>query len=449
MPPKRKLRVIKVPLDYEVADIPAKFPPMPILYLELLENKQKIKPELRNKEYVPKVMKALSHRDKGGIDKPLVKEEEFDIQFEDDGKKDKVSEVKTTSLIDSLSASLFGKKKPVITPLKSPSSQTRDLKDFTHFSDKRDKDYKAELKYQDSTAREKERKDASRRRREFEDRRKEERDKRRSKRETPRSKRSHHKSRREHKHRSLTKEKVPERKDENKDREQKNDTTRKVDEKQPGSVPSTTFDPHMPPKLSDIANGNIDPGHKGVRDMNARITSEDEVRAKRELLFRFDILRRSYKGASIPEYSEYSDLETMKRAYDDTVRRVSLDATVENYKKYLGYGFMGVEYVLGSSWFKLDMSGFAQQQIINMNSYDRLLIELGEKSYLDQESSWPVEIRLIIMIVVNTAFFLVTKMVLKATGTNFGSMMNQSSVNQAPEAVKPKKKMKGPDLSDL
>ncbi len=56
MPPKKaqRLKVIKIPLDYTPEDIPAKFPPMGVLYLELLENKQKIKPELRNVDYVPK-----------------------------------------------------------------------------------------------------------------------------------------------------------------------------------------------------------------------------------------------------------------------------------------------------------------------------------------------------------------------------------------------------------
>ena len=48
-----KIKIIKVPLKSKSKDVYPNFPPMPVLYLELLENKDKIKPELRNKDYVP------------------------------------------------------------------------------------------------------------------------------------------------------------------------------------------------------------------------------------------------------------------------------------------------------------------------------------------------------------------------------------------------------------
>ena len=61
------------------------------------------------------------------------------------------------------------------------------------------------------------------------------------------------------------------------------------------------------------------------------------------------------------------------------------------------------------------MEGFAQQQIASMSSYDQLLIELGEKTYVPEESKLPVEIRLLGMIVVNAAIFIVSKMIMKKT----------------------------------
>ena len=183
-----------------------------------------------------------------------------------------------------------------------------------------------------------------------------------------------------------------------------------------------------------------------LRDMTRPNQSdEEEMNKKRELLFRFDILRRSYKGAVIPEYSEYTDITTMQKSYDDTVRRLSLDATVDSYKKYLIGGFMVVEFVLGS-WFKFDMNGFTQQQLVSMSSYERLLIELGEKSYLSQQSNWPVEFRLLFLIVVNAAVFIVSKMVFKATGANFMSMLNFQT-EQPMAAQQPKKKMRGPNIN--
>ena len=72
----------------------------------------------------------------------------------------------------------------------------------------------------------------------------------------------------------------------------------------------------------------------------AYTNTEDETKRKRELLFRFDILKKSYKEATIPEFTEYTDLVTMERVYEDTVRKVGLDAKVEGYKKFLTMGFL-------------------------------------------------------------------------------------------------------------
>ena len=52
----KKVRIVKVPLPPEIKNknIPQNFPNMPISYLELIENKNKIKPDFINKEYVPR-----------------------------------------------------------------------------------------------------------------------------------------------------------------------------------------------------------------------------------------------------------------------------------------------------------------------------------------------------------------------------------------------------------
>ena len=186
----------------------------------------------------------------------------------------------------------------------------------------------------------------------------------------------------------------------------------------------------------------------------SRQSIEDE---KRELLFKLQLLKRSYPQAKISEhFSVRSDLDEMKAHYEMEVRRLSLDSTVEQYKTYMIGGFMACEYGLGH-FCKLDMQGFAQQQISQMHKYEKLLIEIGEKSYVPAGvSNFPVEVRLMFMILLNAAIFVASKMIMKKTGTNVLNMINSMNLmgggvgggGGMPSAPpqQPKRKMRGPQF---
>jgi hypothetical protein len=178
--------------------------------------------------------------------------------------------------------------------------------------------------------------------------------------------------------------------------------------------------------------------------------NQDDI--KRELLFKFELLRKSYPQATIPEYSVHTDYKVMLSSYEDCVRRLSLDSSVESYKQYLIYAFMGLEFLLGK-FMKLDMEGFTQQQILSMSSYEKLLIELGEKSYVPEGSEWSVEVRLLGLVLMNTAFFVVSKMIMAKTSVNLMNMMNGMTESFKPKTDEassdgnaPKRKMRGPDI---
>ena len=66
------------------------------------------------------------------------------------------------------------------------------------------------------------------------------------------------------------------------------------------------------------------------------------------------MLKKSYPNGIIPEYTIHTDYNSMKKSYDDTVRRLSLDSTVDNYKQYLIGGFMACEFLLGN-FFNLEI----------------------------------------------------------------------------------------------
>lgn len=179
-----------------------------------------------------------------------------------------------------------------------------------------------------------------------------------------------------------------------------------------------------------------------THNMDAAI---DEEKVKNELLMKFVFLKRSDPSIDIPEFTINSNLASMQRTYDNTVRGLSFDSSITNFKTYLSYGFMITEFLLGK-FAGLDMEGFCESQLNNMNAYDKLLIEIGEKNYVSKKSNLPVEIRLIFLILFNTFIFVISKFITKKTGTDLMSMLGQITKKSGG-----KSKMKGPtiDLSKI
>ena len=393
MTKKSHVKVNKISLPQKHSDFPQTFPRIPILYLELIENKAKIKQDLINKEYVPSsetlnTMPIIHPKSppKLQVQSPKLQvqppvqplnentekintniEERIDILLDDEKNISEISDNSSDSSIEDLTnrlaellndsgsnSSVSSSHSPVRSPVRSP------IRSAGKYSRNRDK-------------------------------------------------RGH----------------------------------------------SVTHTRGMAPTLAELeAQGGYIP-RREIRDMSQPNRTDQELEDnKRELMFKFELLKKSYSTANIPEFTIHSDYSMMQKTYENTVRRLSLDSSVENYKTYLIGLCMACEFVFGN-FLNFDMQGFTQQQIINMSSYEKLLIELGEKSYVPTGSKWPVELRLLFLIIINAAFFIVSKMIMKKSGANLLGMINgMNGSNRVPSGDVPtvrKKRMKGPniDLNDI
>jgi len=351
-----KIKVIKIPMEaHERVSLPRQsFPRMPQLYLDLIENKEKIKQDLVNVDYVPDKSISLENVQEG-----------FDMEQNRSVSSNKSSKISYSSGSD--------------------LSDSDDSDDDSDDNNLKNKLSKIDIDTDDS------------------------------------------------------------------DNESNEDKLSRRLKNLLGDDEKPTMEQHKmksPPTLNELENQGTVKRERHLPDMTRQTYgNEDEEDLKREMLFKFDLLKKSYGNSeNIPEFTIHSDYRTMEHSYENTLRKLSIDSTVDNYKTYLIGGFMLVEFVLGK-FLKFDMEGFTQQQIMNMGSYERLLIELGEKSYTPGGSDWPVEIRLVFLIIINAAFFVISKILMKNTGTNILNMINSMNVNTQAPVNAPKRKMKGPDIS--
>ena len=163
------------------------------------------------------------------------------------------------------------------------------------------------------------------------------------------------------------------------------------------------------------------------------------------------MLKRKYPQGNISnDFSAGISYSEMQKEYDGVVRRLHLDSSVSDLKKYIMYAFMGMEY-LGAKYLHLDMSGFLQFQMANSNIYDPILIEIGEKQYMPDAKPFPPEIRLLFFVTLQTAVFVFGKIFSKS-GTNFFSIItnvNNLHAQNEQHHKQQTRKMAGPNTQDL
>lgn len=144
------------------------------------------------------------------------------------------------------------------------------------------------------------------------------------------------------------------------------------------------------------------------------MSSEVQAQHRANFRTRFGILRNAWPNYHIPDVSDTLPLEQIHAQYDIYVRHIHISQDVDQYKVYLVIMFLLIE--LFCIKIGLNIGGYTVSQMRSMNKYERLLIELGETNYRATsgtgaaESTWPVEIRIVFMALVNAVTFIIIKM---------------------------------------
>lgn len=190
--------------------------------------------------------------------------------------------------------------------------------------------------------------------------------------------------------------------------------------------------------------------------LNADRFQDENEDKKRQLMMQFDMLKRMYPRAQIPKVTIHEDYASMERQYEDTLYNLSLEKSVDNYKQYLTFAFMGIEWFCGKI-LKMNMKGYADHQCTQMHLYEKFLVQIGQKNYMPTKKSWPIEIQLLFAVLVQTALFVLMRGLFKDTSAGILNAVNEaripanmSTMNAAPAAAakaEPKHKMRGPSIN--
>lgn len=138
------------------------------------------------------------------------------------------------------------------------------------------------------------------------------------------------------------------------------------------------------------------------------LTREQETYLRQEFKVKFGILRANYPQWGVIDPPDSLTVIQMNELYERYLRQIMVSKETGQYKVYMVIFLMVIE-VIGVKFLKLNMSGYTMSQLKIINRYDALFIELGEKWLVSGASSWPIEARLIMMVMFNAVIFLVVR----------------------------------------
>lgn len=150
------------------------------------------------------------------------------------------------------------------------------------------------------------------------------------------------------------------------------------------------------------------------------MTREEQAQHRANFRMRFGILRDAWPSYHIPDVPDELPLEQVHAQYDIYVRHIHISRDADRYKVYLVILWLLIE--LFCIKIGLNIGGYTTLQMRSMSKYDTLLIELGESNYRTsggiaaEQSTWPVEARILFTSLVSAVAFIIIKMLASYTG---------------------------------
>jgi hypothetical protein len=174
---------------------------------------------------------------------------------------------------------------------------------------------------------------------------------------------------------------------------------------------------NIPAPLSQI-NKSTD---KSVIDITQPQTSKerDDEDKKRELIDKLERLQKNNPNKKLSKFSMMSDLDEIQRYILNLEKSLSIEQSADTYKIFLGSSIYGLHWAMSSFTEGLVGDDFIKFHMKSMKTYDKMLMEMSETSYVATQKQWPAWVRLGGLMVINTSLYLMGKTMLKRTGSNY------------------------------
>lgn len=146
------------------------------------------------------------------------------------------------------------------------------------------------------------------------------------------------------------------------------------------------------------------------------------AKRRADYVVKFGILRDAYPSMNIPEPSAEQSIEEIEVVYQEYVKRIHIDSSVEQNKVYLLILWLIIE-IVGTTFTKLPMANYTLNQFQYIPKYQTLLIELGERSYSSSlGTGWPIEVRILGMAAFNAIIFVLVQLMANKMGGSADGM---------------------------